>query len=109
MIPVVRRVDHVSSPEGRNPKADMLVVFTTSWCGPCKEYKLVLEKSGLIVKEWSGSNDGSQVWLVDAEKYRDLANSYNVTGVPASFAIKAGKIVDQRRSWTEQELKGFFE
>lgn len=90
-------------------KADVLIVFTTSWCAPCKEYKKVLDKSGLVVKEWTGPAGASQVWIVDAEKYRDLANSYNVTGVPASFAIKAGKIIDQRRSWTEHELKGFFE
>lgn len=109
VIPVVRREDHVSSPEGRNAKADMLIVFTTAWCGPCKEYKKVLSRSGLIVKEWSGEKGGSQVWIVDAEKYRDMANSYGVSGVPASFAIKGGKVVDSSRSWTEQELKGFFE
>jgi len=109
VIPVVRREDHVSSPEGRNAKADMLIVFTTVWCGPCKEYKKVLSRSGLIVKEWSGEKGGSQVWIVDAEKYRDMANSYGVSGVPASFAIKGGKVVDSSRSWTEQELRGFFE
>jgi len=109
VIPVVRREDHVSSPEGRSAKADMLIVFTTAWCGPCKEYKKVLSRSGLIVKEWSGEKGGSQVWIVDAEKYRDMANSYGVSGVPASFAIKGGKVVDSSRSWTEQELRGFFE
>lgn len=109
VIPAVRRSDHVESPEGRSTKADMLIVFTTAWCGPCKEYKKVLSRSGLIVKEWSGEKGGSQVWIVDAEKYRDMANSYGVSGVPASFAIKGGKVVDSSRSWTEQELKGFFE
>ena len=109
VIPAVRRSDHVESPEGRSTKADMLIVFTTAWCGPCKEYKNVLSRSGLIVKEWSGEKGGSQVWIVDAEKYRDMANSYGVSGVPASFAIKGGKVVDSSRSWTEQELKGFFE
>lgn len=109
VIPAVRRSDHVSSPEGRSAKADMLIVFTTAWCGPCKEYKKVLSRSGLIVKEWSGEKGGSQVWIVDAEKYRDMANSYGVSGVPASFAIKGGKVVDSSRSWTEQELRGFFE
>ena len=109
VIPVVRREDHVSSPEGRSAKADMLIVFTTAWCGPCKEYKKVLSRSGLIVKEWSGEKGGSQVWIVDAEKYRDMANSYGVSGVPASFAIKGGKVVDSSRSWTEQELRGCFE
>ena len=109
VIPAVRRSDHVESPEGRSTKADMLIVFTTAWCGPCKEYKKVLSRSGLIVKEWSGEKGGSQVWIVDAEKYRDMANSYGVSGVPASFAIKGGKVVDSSRSWTEQELRGFFE
>lgn len=108
VIPVVRREDHVSSPEGRSAKADMLIVFTTSWCGPCQEYKKIIRKTGLRYRDWEGKPGGADVWFVDAEKYPDLANRHNVSSVPSTITVKSGCVIDVRSRWSESELKELF-
>jgi thioredoxin-like negative regulator of GroEL len=89
-------------------KADMLIVFTTSWCGPCQEYKKIIRKTGLRYRDWEGKPGGADVWFVDAEKYPDLANRHKVSSVPSTITVKSGCVVDVRSRWSESELKELF-
>jgi len=62
-----------------------ILYFSTEWCGPCKMFYPVAQEvcSGL----------GISLQKVDAEQNRDLANQYNITGVPAIVVLKEGSQV----------------
>lgn len=65
--------------KGENP---MIIDFYASWCGPCKTMAPMLEK----LKEEYG--DKLEIYKVDVEEEVDLANMFQIRGVP-TFAFFA--------------------
>lgn len=61
-----------------------VMYFSTEWCGPCKMF-------WPVVQEVCSAN-GIQIQKIDAEQNRDLANQYQITGVPTLIVIKNGKL-----------------
>ena len=62
-----------------------VLYFSTPWCGPCKMF-------------WPTVDDvcranGISIQKVDAEQDRDLANQYQITGVPTLIVMKNGQPV----------------
>jgi|TARA_R110002020_G_scaffold362574_4_gene574884 thioredoxin 1 len=64
-----------------------LIDFYAEWCGPCKVLAPILES----VSEKSTAN----IYKVDVEKNRTLAQQFGVRGIPLLVVMKDGKPVEQ--------------
>ena len=62
-----------------------VLYFSTEWCGPCKMYYPIVEEVTTAMS--------IPLTKVDAERNRDLAGQYQVTGVPTVIVLKNGQPV----------------
>ena len=63
-----------------------VVMFSASWCNPCKQAKPVFQQ----LKE---SRNDVQFEVIDIDENRDMAQDFNVTGVPTFMLIENGEEV----------------
>jgi len=66
----------------------VLLDFYASWCGPCKMLMPVVEQIASETTEL-------KVVKVNVDVAPELASAFEVTSVPALFAFKDGKVVNQ--------------
>lgn len=66
----------------------VVVDFFATWCGPCKMLSPMLEKTAATM-----TNEVKFV-KVDVDKSGDLAQRFNIQGVPTLIFFKSGKQVD---------------
>lgn len=65
-----------------------LVDFWAPWCPPCMMLKPELER---LAPDLAGR---AQVAFVNVDENPRLAEAFNVSGIPALFIVKGGKVVD---------------
>jgi thiol-disulfide isomerase/thioredoxin len=61
------------------PGEPIMLDFTASWCGPCRQMRPVVEQL---------AQEGYPIKPVDVDSHPDLAQRYHVTGVPAFVVIE---------------------
>lgn len=67
----------------------VLVDFWAPWCGPCRAIAPTLEK---LASEFG---DSVKITKVNTDDYPELAQEFEVMGIPALFVLKNGEIVDR--------------
>lgn len=76
----------------------VLVCFWATWCGPCLKFAPVLEE---LVSEANGA------WTlvkVNVDEHQEIAGQFGIRGVPASFLIYEGRMVDSFSGLKTKEM-----
>jgi thioredoxin 1 len=75
--------------EVKESNIPVIVDFYADWCGPCKMLAPIFEELAEEYKE------KVKFVKVNTEGNEDLANEYDVKGIPCLVLIKEGKEVDR--------------
>ena len=66
----------------------VVVDFFATWCGPCQKLAPVMES---LSKDYA---DKVSFYRIDVDKNPELANKYQISGIPAVMIFREGKVVD---------------
>ena len=81
-------------------KRPAIVDFSATWCGPCKRLSPILEE---LAMEYKGKVD---IYKVDVDKCRKLAETFNISSIPAMLFIPMeGRYTVKVGSMEKEELE----
>lgn len=67
----------------------VLVDFTATWCGPCKQIAPLVEQ---LADEYAGK---AKITKLDIDENPGTASKYGIRGVPTLLVFKGGELVGQ--------------
>ncbi|NLE47473.1 MAG: thioredoxin [Sandaracinaceae bacterium] len=73
-----------------NSDLPVLVDFTASWCGPCKQIAPLIDQ---LASEYAGK---AVVAKCDIDESPGSAGRFGIRGVPSLYVFKGGQIVAQQ-------------
>ena len=79
--------DETSYDEAINGATPVLVDFTASWCGPCKQLAPVLDQ---IATELDGR---LRIVKIDVDEAKEIAGRYEIQGVPTLMLFEQGELL----------------
>ncbi len=68
----------------------VLVDFTATWCGPCRQLAPLVDQ---VADEYAGR---VKVMKLDIDDSPGTASRYGIRGVPTLYVFKAGEVVGQQ-------------
>lgn len=71
-----------------NHNETVLVVFSASWCGPCRSLTPILEK-------FADESGDVKVVKIDVDEAISVSSKFGIKGVPTLIAMKDGKEVNR--------------
>jgi thioredoxin 1 len=90
------------SQEVLESQVPVMVDFYAEWCGPCKMMSPVVDK---IAEQMSGK---MKVMKLDTDDSPEIANKYQIMGVPTVIIFKAGQPVAKNVGYmNEQNMNQF--
>lgn len=83
----------------------ILVLFSTTWCGPCKRLKPLVEE---LAKEQG--EEKLQVLLVDCEDQEQVAHEESIKAFPTMLLYQNGKQIKEQKGFINKvKLKEFID
>ena len=94
---VIELSDETFDNEVVNSTTPVLIDFTATWCGPCKQLAPVVEK---IADDFQGKY---KVVKADIDDCPGITKKFQIRGVPTILIFKAGQKVGQHTGLTTRE------
>ena len=73
-----------------NSDQPVLVDFTATWCGPCRQIAPLVDQ---LADEYHGR---AKVAKLDIDESPETARRFQIRGVPTILVFKGGQVVDQQ-------------
>ena len=73
-----------------NNDAPVLVDFTATWCGPCRQIAPLVDQ---LADEYKGR---AKIAKLDIDESPETARRFQIRGVPTILIFKGGEVVDQQ-------------
>lgn len=89
---------------------EVLLAFTASWCGPCKQFKSDVAENPEMVA-------GYELDIIDVDQAKEMAQDFGVKSYPTFFVVKVGddgvvkvaNIVKKQEGYDARKFKRWLE